>query len=265
VLEVIRYRCEEIMELTGLKGKSALITGASRGIGKSIAKVLTESGVRIICCARNEQLLLETCSEIEKNGGVAVPVRADVSSDSERKQLIKSAISSFEGIDFLINNAGIHTEKPALELKDEEFLQVMETNFFSMFSFSRELARSMIERGGGKIINIGSFWGQLGVIRNLAYCVSKAGIEAMTRCLAVEWARYNIQVNTIAPGHITTDVSKGAMANEKLRDIILSHIPARRLGDPVEVANLVAYLCSQEANYITGHIYYIDGGQFIAW
>jgi len=253
------------MELTGLKGKSALITGVSRGIGKSIANVLAENGVRIIGCARNEKLLQITCSEIEKNGGVAIPVRTDVSSDSERKQLIDRTVSSFGGIDFLINNAGIHIEKPALELKNEELLQVMETNFFSMFSFSRELAGKMISRGGGKIINIGSFWGQLGVARNLAYCVSKAAIEAMTRCLAVEWARYNIQVNTIAPGHIITDISKAAMENEKLRNIVLSRIPARRLGDPEEVAYLVAFLCSQEANYITGHNYYIDGGQFTAW
>jgi NAD(P)-dependent dehydrogenase (short-subunit alcohol dehydrogenase family) len=253
------------MELTGLKRKNALVTGASRGIGKSIIKVLAENGVRVICCARNEQLLLETCSEIEKNGGVAIPVRADVSVDSERKQLINHAMSSLEGIDFLINNAGIHTEKPALELTDEELLQVMEINFFSMFSFSRELAGQMISKGGGKIINIGSFWGQLGVVRNLAYCVSKAAIEALTRCLAVEWARYNIQVNTIAPGHINTDISQAAMENEKLRNIILNRIPARRLGEPEEVAYLVAYLCSQEANYVTGQNYYIDGGQFTAW
>ena len=134
------------MELTGIKGKNALVTGASRGIGKSIAKVLAENGVQVICCARNEELLQVTCSEIQKNGGVAIPVGADVSSDSERKQLIDRAVSSFEGIDFLINNAGVHTEKPALELTDEELLQVMEINFLSMFSFSRELAGQMISR-----------------------------------------------------------------------------------------------------------------------
>lgn len=253
------------MELTGLSGKSALVTGASRGIGKSIARGLADCGVGIICCATNETLLRQTCSEIESAGGTAIPVVSDVGSRSGRKDLVDRALAAFEGVDFLINNAGIHTEQPALELSDDEFMEVMEINFFSMFSFARDLAGPMISRGGGKIINIGSFWGQLGVNRNLAYCASKAAIEAMTRCLAVEWARYNIQVNTIAPGHITTDVSKQAMENEKLNALILRGIPARRLGEADEVANLAAFLCSQESNYITGHNYYIDGGQFIAW
>ena len=127
------------MELTGLEGKNALVTGASRGIGKSIAKVLARNGVRIVCCARNQELLLGTCSEIEKDGGVAVPVQADVGSYSDRKRLIVQAVSSFEGIDLLVNNAGIHMAKSSLELEDEEFIQFMEINFFSMFSFSREI------------------------------------------------------------------------------------------------------------------------------
>ena len=253
------------MKLTGLDGKIGLVTGASKGIGKSIAAVLAKSGVRVVCCARNEDTLSAACSEIEKNGGRALPVRADVSSPSDRSQLIERAISEFGGIDFLINNAGIHMEKDALELSDEEMLGVMEINFLPMFSLSRDVARQMIDRGGGKIINIGSYWGQLGVPRQLAYCVSKGAIEAMTRCLAVEWARHNIQVNTLAPGHIMTDISKAAMEDEKLRKIILRRIPARRVGEPEEVGYLVAFLCSQESNYITGHIYYIDGGQLISW
>ncbi len=253
------------MKLTGLDGKIGLVTGASKGIGKSIAAVLAKSGVRVVCCARNEDALSAACSEIEKNGGTALPGRADVSSPSDRSQLIERTISEFGGIDFLINNAGIHMEKDALELSDEEMLGVMEINFLPMFSLSRDVARQMIDRGGGKIINIGSYWGQLGVPRQLAYCVSKGAIEAMTRCLAVEWARHDIQVNTLAPGHIMTDISKAAMEDEKLRKIILRRIPARRVGEPEEVGYLVAFLCSQESNYITGHIYYIDGGQLISW
>ena len=254
------------MELTGLKGKIALVTGASRGIGKSIAKVLAKSGVRVICSATNEALLDQTCSEIKKDGGTAVSMRADLASGSERKELVEKAISQFDTIDFLINNAGIPWEQATQELTDETLRHVFEVNVFAMFSLARDVGRHMIERGrGGKIVNMGSFWGQLGVRKQLAYCTSKAAIEAMTRCLAVEWARYNIQVNTIAPGHIITDISKAAMENEKLRKIVLNRIPARRMGDPEEVAYLVAYLCSKEADYLTGHIYYIDGGQFTAW
>jgi len=253
------------MQLTGLDGKTALVTGASRGIGKAIAKVMAKDGVRVVCSATNESLLKQTCSEIEQDGGMATWIRADVASAAEREALVNDAISKFDGIDFLINNAGIPLEKNTLELKDEEFLHVMQVNVFSMFSLARDLAKQMISRGAGKIINMGSGWGKMGVSRYFSYAVSKASIEAMTRCMAVEWARYNIQINTVAPAHIKTDFSKAALEDERLQKIILRKIPARRVGEPEEVAYLVTFLCSQEANYITGHIYYIDGGQIIAW
>jgi NAD(P)-dependent dehydrogenase (short-subunit alcohol dehydrogenase family) len=252
------------VQLTGLEGKNALITGASRGIGKAIAKVLAKSGVQVVCCARNQELLLQTCSEIEKDGGVALPVKADVALASDRKQLIEQALSSFGGIDFLVNNAGIHMEKEALELSDKEFIDLMEVNLFSMFFLSRDIARQMIARRGGRIINTGSISGQGGGSKQVAYCASKAAIEALTRSLAVEWARYNIQVNTVAPGYIRTDLSKPALEDEQLRTKIEGRIPAKRFGDPEDVAPLVAFLCSQEANYLTGHIYYVDGGVLIS-
>ena len=252
------------MQLTGLEGKNALVTGASRGIGKAIARVLAKSGVQVVCCARNQELLVQTCSEIEKDGGVALPVKADVALASDRKQLVEQALSSFGGIDFLVNNAGIHMEKEALELSDKEFIDLMEVNLFSMFFLSRDIARQMIARGGGRIINTGSISGQGGGSKQVAYCASKAAIEALTRSLAVEWARYNIQVNTVAPGYIRTDLSKVALEDEELRTKIERRIPAKRFGDPEDVAPLVAFLCSQEANYLTGHIYYVDGGVLIS-
>jgi NAD(P)-dependent dehydrogenase (short-subunit alcohol dehydrogenase family) len=255
----------KIMQLSGLDGKNALVTGASRGIGRAIAEVMAACGVRLICCARSQESLEELCDAIGKKGGVAVPVKADVASPQDRETLAERILSEFGGADFLINNAGIHVEKDAFDLSDEQFFKAMEINFFSMFSLARELGKQMIQRGGGKIVNMGSFWGQLGVKKQLPYCAAKAAIEAMTRCLAVEWARHNIQVNTVAPGHIMTDISKAAMENEKIRDSILRRIPARRVGEPEEVAYLVAFLCSEESSYLTGHIYYIDGGQQIAW
>lgn len=253
------------MELTGLKGKTAVVTGSSRGIGRAIALVLAGSGVNVLCCARNEELLLQVCAEIEKEGGRAIAVRTDVTSADDRKHMFDKCISEFGGVDFLVNNAGIHLEKTSLELSDEEIRRVMDVNFISMFSLARDAAGEMDKRGGGKIINMGSFWGQLGVRKQVAYCTSKAAIEAMTRCMAVELARNNIQVNAVAPGHIMTDISKGAMENEKLRNMILSKIPAKRIGDPEEVAYFVAFLCSQQSNYITGHVHYVDGGQLISW
>ena len=253
------------MQLSGLDGKSALVTGASRGIGRAIAEVLAGCGVRLVCCARSREPLEASCADIKEKGGVAVPVKADVASPRDRAALAARMLSEFGGADFLINNAGIHVEQDAFDLSDEEFFKCMEINFFSMFSLSRELGKQMRQRGGGRIVNIGSFWGQLGVKKQLAYCSAKAAIEAMTRCLAVEWARHNIQITTVAPGHIMTDISKAALENEKIRDGILRRIPARRIGEPEEVAYLVAFLCSNESSYLSGHIYYIDGGQQISW
>jgi NAD(P)-dependent dehydrogenase (short-subunit alcohol dehydrogenase family) len=253
------------MRLTGLEDKIAIVTGASRGIGSAIARSLVKSGTQVVVCARTMELLEDLCHELEREGGRAIPVKADIAKPSDRKRVVDSAIEMFGGIDFLINNAGVHFEKPAIEMTDEDLQEVMNINFFSMFSMARDSAKIMIKRGGGKIVNMGSFWGQLGVPKHLAYCVSKAAIEAMTRCLAVEWARYNIQVNTVAPGHIMTDLSKAALEDERLSKEILRRIPARRIGEPEEVAHLVTFLCSQQSNYITGHIYCIDGGQQISW
>ncbi|MCF8110064.1 MAG: SDR family oxidoreductase [Desulfobacteraceae bacterium] len=253
------------MELTGLKDKTSVVTGASRGIGRAIALVLAKSGVNVVCCARNEELLIQVCAEIEEEGGRAISVKTDVTSADDRKHMLDKCISAFGGVDFLINNAGIHLEKSSLELSDEEIRRVMDVNFIAMFSLSRDAAGEMVKRGGGKIVNMGSFWGQLGVRKQVAYCTSKAAIEAMTRCMAVELARNNIQVNAVAPGHIMTDISKGALENEKLRNLILSKIPAKRIGEPEEVAYFVAFLCSQQSDYITGHVHCVDGGQLISW
>ncbi len=252
------------MQLTGLQGKTALVTGASRGIGKAIAKVLAKSGAQVVCCARNQEPLLQTCSEIENEGGITFPVKANVASTSDRTRLLDQALSRFGGIDFLINNAGIHIDKEALALEDKEFSDLLEVNLFSAFSLSRDIARQMIARGGGRIINMGSVSGQGGGSKQVAYCASKAAIEAMTRSLAVEWAKYNINVNTVAPGYISTDMSKPVMENERIRNAILRLIPLKRFGTPEDVAHLVAFLCSQESSYLTGHIYYVDGGVLIS-
>lgn len=253
------------MELTGLAGKTAIVTGASRGIGRAIAEVLGEAGARVVCCARGQEELEQLADQIQASGGQALAAPADVAVPQDRARLIEQAVAAWGSLDILVNNAGIHAEKPALELQDEELSRVMEVNFFSMFALARDAAPHMIEARGGKIVNMGSFWGQMGVSRQLPYCVSKTAVEAMTRCLAVEWARYNIQVNTVAPGHILTDISKAALQNEKIRKDILRRIPAKRVGEPEEVAYLTAFLCSDQANYLTGNLYHIDGGQTVAW
>jgi NAD(P)-dependent dehydrogenase (short-subunit alcohol dehydrogenase family) len=142
---------------------------------------------------------------------------------------------------------------------------MLATNLSAMFRFARAVAPSMMARGGGRIINVGSMWGKLGVPQFTAYSVTKAGVDAMTRCLAVEWARHGIRVNCLAPGYVRTDFSHEAMADERTRNIILSKIPVRRLGEPEEMGALAVYLASPISEFMTGQTVYLDGGQTASW
>jgi len=167
-------------------------------------------------------------------------------------------------IDVLVNNAGILLEKKTVELTDADWALTLDTNLTSMFRCARAVAPAMIARGRGKIINIGSMWGRVGVSRYAAYCVSKAGVEALTRCLAVEWARHGIQVNCLAPGYVSTDFNRQVMTDERLRTFILSKIPLRRIAEPDEVGALAVYLASSASDFMTGQTIHLDGGQTIA-
>jgi NAD(P)-dependent dehydrogenase (short-subunit alcohol dehydrogenase family) len=155
-------------------------------------------------------------------------------------------------------------EKSTEEMTDHEWETMLATNLTSMFYCARAVAPAMIARGRGKIINVGSIWGRLGVPRFTAYCVTKAGVEALTRCLAVEWARHGIQVNCLAPGYMATDFNAEALVDERIRRRILSKIPARRVGEPDELGPLAVYLASPASNFMTGNTLCFDGGQVIA-
>ena len=168
-------------------------------------------------------------------------------------------------IGILVNNAGITLDKRSVEVTDEEWDDVLATNLTSTFTLARAVAPGMMEQRRGKIINIGSMYGKIGVPRYAAYCASKAAVEALTRSLAVEWARHGIQVNCLAPGYVNTDIPREAMADEKLRTLFLSRVPARRIGEPEEVATLAVYLASAASDFMTGQTVYLDGGQTIAW
>jgi len=148
---------------------------------------------------------------------------------------------------------------------DEEWELVLTTNLTSMFRLARAVAPGMIDRGLGKIINIGSMYGPIGVPRYAAYCASKAAVEALTRSLGAEWARHGIQVNCLAPGYMNTDIPREALADEKKRALFLSKVPARRIGEPEEVGPLAVYLASAASDFMTGQTVYLDGGQTIAW
>ena len=184
---------------------------------------------------------------------------------ADRVALVTGTSRGLGRVDVLVNNAGVTLDKPSVDVTDDEWDMVLATNAGGMFRCARAAARGMMARGRGKIVNVGSMYGRIGVARYAAYCASKAAVEALTRSLAVEWARHGIQVNCVAPGYLNTDIPRAALADERTRMLFLSKIPARRIGEPEEVAPLVVYLASAASDLMTGQTLYIDGGQTISW
>jgi len=248
-----------------LEGRIALVTGASRGIGRGIALALGRAGAAIACAARALDQVKSAAAAIESAGGRARALRLDVTSGQEIAAAVAEAEAALGPIDILVNNAGITLDRKSVEVTDEEWDTVIATNLTSMFRLARAVAPGMIARGRGKIINVGSMYGRLGVPRYAAYCASKAAVDGLTRSLAAEWARHGIQVNCLAPGYMNTDIPRAAMANPKTRERFLAKIPARRLGEPEEAAALAVYLASAASDFMTGQTVYLDGGQTTAW
>jgi NAD(P)-dependent dehydrogenase (short-subunit alcohol dehydrogenase family) len=248
-----------------LEGRVALVTGASRGIGRAIAIALGGAGADVACCARTTEQVEETKVAIQRGRTRAAAFTLDVTQPDDITQTVRNIERVLGSVDILVNNAGITLEKPTVEVTDEEWEHVLATNLSAMFRLVRAVAPGMIERGHGKIINIGSMYGAIGVPRYAAYCASKAAVASLTRSLAAEWGRHGIQVNCLAPGYMNTDIPRAALADEKRRALFLSKVPARRIGEPEEAGLLAVYLASAASDFMTGQTVYLDGGQTIAW
>ncbi|MBI2525844.1 MAG: SDR family oxidoreductase [Candidatus Rokubacteria bacterium] len=252
-------------EALSLQGRVALVTGASRGLGRALALALGAAGAAVACAARSVEGVEDTAACIREAGGQARAFPLDVTRGDQIAATVAAVEEGLGSLDILVNNAGINLEKRFVELTDADWEEILGTNLTAMFRCCRAVAPSMIARGRGKIINVGSMWGRLGVPRYSAYCVSKAGVDALTRCLAIEWARHNIQVNCLAPGYLRTDFSREKMMEPRVRDLILSKIPARRLAEPDEMGPLAVYLASSGSDFMTGQTVYIDGGETVTW
>jgi len=248
-----------------LEGRTAFVTGASRGIGRSIALALGKAGAAVACAARSLDQVESAAAEIESAGGRARALRLDVTQGAQVLGAVRDAESALGPIDILVNDAGITLEKKTVDVTDEDWDAVLATNLTAMFRCARAVAPGMIARGRGKIINVGSMYGRLGVPRYAAYCASKAAVDGLTRSLAAEWARHGIQVNCLAPGYMNTDIPRAAMGDPETRERFLSKVPARRLGEPAEAAALAVYLASPASDFMTGQTVYLDGGQTMAW
>jgi len=242
-----------------LEGRVAIVTGASRGIGKSIAIGLAQRGAKLVVNYNKSAASAEdVVSEIQSAGGHAQAFQADVSDFKQAASLVKFAIDAFDGLDILVNNAGITRDKLIMLMTEEDWDIVQDTNLKSTFNCSKSAVRHMMRKRFGRIINITSVAGQIGNPGQTNYSASKAGQIGFTKALAREIASRNITVNAIAAGYIETDIWAGVP--DEAREAILSMIPMARKGEAQEIADAVAFLSSDQASYITGQIIGIDGG-----
>lgn len=251
------------MATFNLKGKTAIITGASSGLGEQFALGLAESGADVVLAARRMELLQKIASTIEETYGTsAVPVKTDVREEKEIISLIETTESRFGKIDILVNNAGVYVVKPLTEQTLEDWRKVMDVNLTSAFLASREAARIMIPKKAGTIINTSSTFG-LGATEftEIGYYASKGGIIAMTKALAVELGKHNIRVNAIAPGFFPTAMSADAFKDDDIRERVIRPRTALPMFAQNEwIRGAVCFLASDEARYITGHTLAVDGG-----
>ena len=241
-----------------LQDKMAVVTGGSRGIGRAISIALSAEGAAVAVCSRNMAGSREITDLINAQGGEAYPYEADVADADSVSAFIKEIITRFGKIDILVNNAGITADNLLIRLKESDWDTVMNTNLKGTFNCTKAAAREMIRRRSGKIINISSIVGMVGNPGQANYCASKAGIIGLTKSAARELASRNITVNCVAPGYIDTAMT-GALP-EKARGEMLKLIPLGRLGKPEDVAEVVVFLASPAADYITGEVIRADGG-----
>ena len=255
------------LDLFRLDGKTAIVTGGGRGLGRYMAEALSDAGANVVLCARKKEPLEEVRREIEARGGRAIALECDVTEPESVEGVVAAAEENFEGIDVLVNNSGATWGAPAAEMPLEKFDQVVAVNVRGTFLMAQAVGRRMIERGtGGNIINISSVAGLVGghpdYMQTIGYSSSKGAIISMTRDLATSWAPHGITVNAIAPGWFPTRMSGGLI--EKFEDRMLEGIPLHRFGNPEDLKGVVVFLASPAAAYMTGQTVVVDGGT-TAW
>ncbi|WP_026889059.1 3-oxoacyl-[acyl-carrier-protein] reductase [Clostridium beijerinckii] len=245
-----------------LKGKCAIVTGASRGIGKAIALKLASLGANIVLNYRsNEKEALEVETEIKGMGVETLCVKGDISKSEEVDNLINSAKEKFGTIDIMVNNAGITKDGLIIRMKEEDFDSVIDVNLKGVFNCLKAITPIMMKQKHGKIINLSSVVGITGNAGQVNYSASKAGVIGMTKSLAREIGSRGITVNAVAPGYIETDMTE-ALA-DKYKEEMKKNIPLKRLGKASDVANVVAFLASESADYVTGQVIQVDGGMLM--
>jgi len=260
-----------------VEGKVAIVTGAGRGIGKAIALSLAEAGADVAVIARTKEQIENAAADIRNLGQRALVIPTDVTQEAQVKRAVKQTISEFGHIDILVNNAGNAVLNPVVALPEkpsrweggdnwdksltkDDWYRIMDTNLTSIFFFAQAVGPYMIEQRKGKVINISSTNADEGVPFMSVYCVSKAGLSSFTRCLASEWAPFNINVNAVAPGIVYTPLSEPLLNDPEIRQAFLEVVPLGRIGEPREIALVTLFLASEASSYLTGQTITVDGG-----
>ena len=254
---------EDVMNLCfGIKGQTAIITGASSGLGVCFAETLAERGVNLVIAARRYEKLAKVAEDLSHRYKVeVVPVQTDVCQENQVVAMVNTAVERFGSLEIIVNNAGIAALSPSVDMPAEEWRKVIDVNLTGVFLCARTAAREMIRKKYGKIVNIASIYGAVGDIFPTApYYASKGAVINLTRALAIEWAAYKINVNAIAPGFFPSEMTESVFQDKQAMQHILSRTPLGRTGEPPDLKAALTYLCSPASNYVTGQTIFVDGG-----
>jgi gluconate 5-dehydrogenase len=247
--------------LFDLAGKTALVTGSSTGLGLAMARGLAEAGATVVLNGRDGTKLAVTAKAFEAEGHRVLTRAFDVADEAAVRGVFEGFDAESVAIDILVNNAGIQLRKPMVELATDDWRRVIETNLTAAFQVGREAARRMIARGrGGKIINIGSVMSEVARATIAPYAAAKGGIKLLTRSMAAEWARHNIQANAIGPGYIATELNRALLDDPKFDAWVKGRTPSGRWGRPEDLVGVTVFLASAASDYVNGQIVYVDGG-----
>lgn len=247
-----------------LDGRVAIVTGASRGLGRAVALALAEAGADVALAGRSKPDLEETAHRVDGLGRHALVIPTDVRVYAEVEALVARTVAELGRLNILVNNSGVAHVAPLGELPLEEWERMLDTNLTGVFNGCRAAAASLIAAGSGKVINVASMMAAVGLSGYAGYAATKGGVVAFTRALAVEWARHNVQVNAIAPGWFVTDMNAAAFADERIRERLLRDVPQRRTGRDEEIGPLAVYLASPASDFMTGQTIFLDGGHTAA-
>ncbi|PTB20405.1 gluconate 5-dehydrogenase [Trinickia symbiotica] len=243
-----------------LSGRRALVTGSSTGIGFALAKGLASAGAEVVLNARNEARLAEAVGRLRKEGATVRAARFDVTSPEEVKAAVAGIEQDVGAIDILVNNAGMQRRAPLEQFSHEQWEELMKTNVESVFLVGQTVARYMIERKRGKIINICSVQSELGRPSIAAYTASKGAVKMLTKGMAIDWGQHGIQANGLGPGYFKTELTEALVNDEKFSSWLIGRTPSRRWGDVEDLVGAAVFLASNASNFVNGHILYVDGG-----